>query len=510
MNPIASASGTFPYNNLADVFARTTLYSSLYHVALWVTLLLAALIWLVVRRTRGIARWGLLTLLAAGAVVAWGMPGWAWLLFTLAIVAAWALAESPGERVAWLWFGGPLLLSIFFIRQPNTHVYGFFMGWALVAGFGAAQIFGRSASPPQHRLVVNESGEAPSPRTERGLESEVLPAMSRNIARAATGVIALLLLAQANYAYLYFVHHNPEILRTWTDNRPPGYPVFYEMPTTRSIFGFPLHNGWQTIGWLYDLGVLDGPFATNAKAPVADWYARGPHRCERDPRYVILADTVEPADDADLAQERRDLEQTHNLFGTVLVQGEERLRIYTRDAVAAPQVFNDAGPSAHLDAALAHPLFIRQGPLAAKQVDQAMDNELNFRFGEAITLLGYTLPQQSFAPGERVPLTLFWRAIQPVQQRYVVTVQLVGFDAGDKIGQLDGEPACGQAPTSTWLPGDPVADVYSIPLIADAAPGRYRVLVALYERETGARLPIATTDGQPLGDALGIDEIYVK
>ncbi len=488
-----SSAATFPYNNLADVFARTTLYSSLYHVALWVTLLLAALIWLVVRRARGVARWSMLALLMAGAVVAWALPGWAWLVFALAVAAAWILAERTGERVAWLWFGGPLLLSIFFIRQPNTHVYGFFMGAALVAGEMAAQIW-RWLRDHRRRVIA---------------------------VFAALGVTALLGL-QANYAYLYFVQNRPEILRTWVDNRPPGYPVFYEMPTTRSIFGFPLRNGWQAIGHLYERGQLDGPFATNAKAPVADWYVRGLHRCDRNPRYFIFADTVEPADDIDLLRERREIEQTHRFLGAVHVRGQQRLLIYTQDKIAEVESTaasnNPALPNIWWEyirddgfaAPLAEPQLLQQGVVAEQSAAAAVKNRLNFQFGESITLLGYTLPQQAFAPGERVPLTLFWQANEPVGERYAATVQLVGFESGDKIGQLDGEPACGQAPTSGWLAGDTVADVYSISLAADAAPGRYRVLVALYERDTGTRLPIATADGQPVGDALGIDEIRVK
>ena len=58
-----------------------------------------------------------------------------WAFFALAVGVAWLLPRFPiEERVVWLWFGAPLIFMLFFTLTPNTHVYGFFIGWALVAG----------------------------------------------------------------------------------------------------------------------------------------------------------------------------------------------------------------------------------------------------------------------------------------------------------------------------------------------------------------------------------------
>jgi hypothetical protein len=47
----------------------------------------------------------------------------------------------------------------------------------------------------------------------------------------------------------------------------------------------------------------------------------------------------------------------------------------------------------------------------------------------------------------------------------------------------------GAAPTTTWLPGEIIADAYSLPLPADLPAGEYRLIVGFYNPTTGERLP---------------------
>jgi hypothetical protein len=63
-------------------------------------------------------------------------------------------------------------------------------------------------------------------------------------------------------------------------------------------------------------------------------------------------------------------------------------------------------------------------------------------------------------------------------------------------GQRDNQPVGGAYPTSLWLTGEVITDVYEIPVRASAAPGEHRLEVGMYVAETGARLPVggATDD----------------
>ncbi len=160
---------------------------------------------------------------------------------------------------------------------------------------------------------------------------------------------------------------------------------------------------------------------------------------------------------------------------------------------------------ARFDAALSGPVFERVGPTAVP----AIAHPLDFRFGDTIRLVGYTLARQDVQPGGRVHLTLYWQASAPITAAYSVFTQVIAPADATKAGQRDGEPGCNLAPTSTWPPGTIIADRYSIPLAEGARPGTYQLLVGMYGRESGERLAIFSPSGDPVGDALGIDEVRV-
>jgi mannosyltransferase len=116
---------------------------------------------------------------------------------------------------------------------------------------------------------------------------------------------------------------------------------------------------------------------------------------------------------------------------------------------------------------------------------------LDARFGERIRLRGYTLAGDGFAPGDVLPVTIFWEAQAPVAERYKVTVQLLD-GAGQLVAQHDTEPGDGLIPTTTWDPEQILTDRYGVPLPGELPPGRYTLIVGLYHVVTGERLPTAT------------------
>ena len=125
---------------------------------------------------------------------------------------------------------------------------------------------------------------------------------------------------------------------------------------------------------------------------------------------------------------------------------------------------------------------------------------LDAHFGERIRLHGYTLAGSRFAPGDILPVTLFWEAQAPVAERYKVTIQLL--DAtGQLIAQHDTEPGDGLNPTTIWNPGQVIADRYGVILPPNLPSGRYTLIAGLYHVITAERLPTATgSDHVILGD----------
>ncbi len=122
------------------------------------------------------------------------------------------------------------------------------------------------------------------------------------------------------------------------------------------------------------------------------------------------------------------------------------------------------------------------------------------RFGEQIVLLGYDLPKDALAPGKPYRLRLYWQASDRVARSYTVFVQLFGPD-GKMHAQDDGLPQGGAMLTNTWRPGETVLDDHILQVPADAPPGRYIVLLGLYDRDTVQRLPAIDPTGAMLADS---------
>ena len=49
----------------------------------------------------------------------------------------------------------------------------------------------------------------------------------------------------------------------------------------------------------------------------------------------------------------------------------------------------------------------------------------------------------------------------------------------------------GEAPTTTWLPGEVIKDEYRLFVPPELPPGEYSLIVGMYIAETGQRLPLA-------------------
>ena len=254
--------------------------------------------------------------------------------------------------------------------------------------------------------------------------------------------------------------------------------------------------------------MLDAPYDLNGKEPVADWYTRGVGYCPRDNVYYIWHESVEPDEQGYNNVLRQQAEEKgYKLFGTVLVNGQPRLRIYKMSQTPLkPKVFNSDAYEQRFDQTLSGPLFERNGPTA----DPAIQHPLDLRFGDAIHLRGYRLDQTHAVAKGGVELTLYWQATQPLDKGYSVFTQIIDMQDFHKAGQRDGEPGCNEYPTNFWRPGDVMVDRYYIPIFPDAKAGDYTLLIGMYDGHTGDRLPVTASDGQSLGDAYGLTGVTVR
>jgi mannosyltransferase len=105
---------------------------------------------------------------------------------------------------------------------------------------------------------------------------------------------------------------------------------------------------------------------------------------------------------------------------------------------------------------------------------------------------------QRVAPGEAAMIQLSWVTERALTQRYKVSVQLLD-ERNQVIAQHDSEPGGGAHPTDRWQIGEEVLDNHGIAIPFGAPPGLYRMIVVLYDAETGERVRQFGQDTLALG-----------
>ena len=92
---------------------------------------------------------------------------------------------------------------------------------------------------------------------------------------------------------------------------------------------------------------------------------------------------------------------------------------------------------------------------------------------------------------DRLLLEVTWQPLQTFDQDLKVFVHLI--DANNNVlTQYDGRPRSGEYPTSQWVPGELIRDIYPVLIPGNAPLPPYRVFVGLYDEATLIRLPVPT------------------
>ena len=479
--------GAPPSDTLQGFFYRTTLYSTTYYFYLMIALAVAELarvyLYTLPKRIRLLCV--LVMFVLVTALLTYPQPiadlhhRLLSAVVTLVIGIAWVSPRvKPEERLVWLWFGVTLIVSVFLTSRPDTHVYSVFIPWALLAGLSVDHI---------KRFVA---ARFPGHRTDLVI----------------FGAFGLVLLVFSVYAQELFIRNDVEVLRTWPEHRPRGYWTAYDMPVEIAIFGFPSRNGWNSIAAMYELGILEGGFDTNVRAPIAEWYTRGRGPCSRDdPEYYMLAYAVEPTLADEREEIRRGLEDNYQLLATIEVKGEPRLEVFARTTEPTTvYVVDDAVYSAAAKVSRIDDAFPRNGPVGTVQFPYSAD----YRLRNGMWLRGYDLSSTVVSAGEVLDVTLYWQAAEKIPDDYDVSLQIIDLADLRKAGQRDGGPGCNMVPTSSWIVGDVICDRYRVPIVDDAAEGRYTLLLTVYSQDG----QVETIDdvGNPAGISIPLADIHVE
>jgi len=207
-----------------------------------------------------------------------------------------------------------------------------------------------------------------------------------------------------------------------------------------------------------------------------------------------------------------------------IVKGQHSLRIpldapggdyYVGLVLREPEIVQSRGFLADLFRAFSSGSYaLDMGKIQVIEVQREFDvpsiqHPYQANFGGLVEFLGYDLERTGFSPGDVLPLTLYWRALEQMDTSYTAFTHLL--DEDNRIwGQQDNPPKEGGHPTTLWVKGEVVADSYHIPVDPDAPPGEYVIKIGLYDAATGERLPVLDERGQNMvDDRILLREVWV-
>ncbi|PID85064.1 MAG: hypothetical protein CSB13_09990 [Chloroflexi bacterium] len=119
-----------------------------------------------------------------------------------------------------------------------------------------------------------------------------------------------------------------------------------------------------------------------------------------------------------------------------------------------------------------------------------IETPTQIKFGDHISLSGYTLAETELAPGDILQLSLFWLTDAALEQRYKVFLHVLD-ENGQLVTQRDSEPGSTLKPTTIWKPDETIIDNHGVLIPTDLPPGHYTLNLGMYDfADPDIRLPI--------------------
>lgn len=124
-----------------------------------------------------------------------------------------------------------------------------------------------------------------------------------------------------------------------------------------------------------------------------------------------------------------------------------------------------------------------------------------YRWEDAITLVGFDLDAQSVDQGETTSssLTLYWHALRRIDTSYKFFIHVIDPSSGEPQAQIDYLPGNWSYPTDWWEEGEYISDNVILPL-NDLPDGSFDLRLGIYDPDTGERLTVSNTDGTAVPD----------
>ncbi len=134
---------------------------------------------------------------------------------------------------------------------------------------------------------------------------------------------------------------------------------------------------------------------------------------------------------------------------------------------------------------------------------------LGHSYADGLHLIGYDRSASDIPADGLLRVDLYWTVRQQPSRRYQTVVHLIGpeglrWSPGDSFRPTDYQAA---PPTDTWEPGSYAIDSHEIEPLPGTPPGRYDVVLTVFDRETLVPLSALNDHGQPSAPELTLGQI---
>jgi 4-amino-4-deoxy-L-arabinose transferase-like glycosyltransferase len=134
-------------------------------------------------------------------------------------------------------------------------------------------------------------------------------------------------------------------------------------------------------------------------------------------------------------------------------------------------------------------------------------NPVSINLSDKLELIGYSLDERALAPGETVSLTLYWRALSPMEINYELFVHVLGEKNqiwANNQGPITDRATC----TNRWETGVVVEEQRELTLADDTPIGFYELELGVYA-PAGGRLKVLGDDGREVSNRIFLTPIRV-
>ncbi len=495
------------YNRVPNLFDQDQLYSTQYHAPVLILLLF----WLLLRNFTqwGWRGWLLLgvVMLAIISTVQWstvwqiGDINLAFVPYALLTLLVLILPRTNFEtKTLFLWLSAPLGALLFLAKDAADHIQVAYTAWALLAAFGLFDLWRFLGTQSASSYLSQVPPPVATGITSSHPTTRLAP-IFRTILVISLSVLVGLILFYQYLAFSTTVFNYWQIKWASVDNPDSIYNRLYgSIPRPRKIFSNPRLSGWKAVGFLWETGQLNGDFRSiNDSFAVPIWYTfQTPRSCYEDPQHYWVRRGWQgwPEKEEDLP------EQGYTLTQIVLVDQEEKLRLYEKGAtVATPEILDMEHYRRQFDRLATPSRF-------AQEITGDQKTALNFG-GDRLRLTSYDFPSTSVAPDTLLNITLFWETLAPMDVRYRAFIHLLD-DNRQMWGQHDDDPAC-RLLTTDMRPGQKSSRQFRIPVSPDIPPGSYTLHLGLYNPNTQERLEIwDATAERNIGNHFILGEVEIE